>query len=82
MRVIREENGVRNVYVLDLRSTKDIFNSPAFYVMQNDLIYVEPNAYKARQSTVNGNTVLSASFWVSIASLATSLLVYINQMVK
>ena len=43
-----------------------------YYLQQDDLIYVEPNEMRARQSTVNGNNVRSTSFWVSIASLAAS----------
>lgn len=39
--VIREENGVRNVYINDIES-RDIFNSPTFYLQQNDIVYVEP----------------------------------------
>jgi polysaccharide export outer membrane protein len=40
--VIREMNGQRIEYRLDL-TNKSIYNSPAFYVCQNDVIYVEPN---------------------------------------
>ncbi|MDR0892642.1 MAG: polysaccharide export protein [Mediterranea sp.] len=39
--VIREENGVRNMYKMDVQST-DIFQSPAFYLQQNDIVYVHP----------------------------------------
>ena len=52
---------------------EDLVKSPAYYVCQNDLIYVEPNAMRTRQSTVNGNTVMSTSFWISIASLAATI---------
>lgn len=45
IKLFREQDGVRSMYVLDLTST-DIFNSPAFYVQQNDMIYVEPNKSK------------------------------------
>lgn len=38
----REDNGIRQKYDLDLTKA-DIFESPAFYVQQNDLIYVQPN---------------------------------------
>lgn len=38
----REENGKRERFDIDL-TQDDIFNSPAFYVQQNDVIYVEPN---------------------------------------
>lgn len=39
--VIREENGERKVGKLNLLS-KDIFNSPFFYLRNNDIVYVEP----------------------------------------
>ena len=70
VRVIREENGIQKTFLLDLRSTEALTASPAYYLNQNDIIYVEPTPKKTRQSTVNGNTVMSASFWISIASLA------------
>ena len=59
-------------YQLDLRS-KNIYQSPAFYVQQNDVIYVEPNKYRSNQSTVSGNSFASTSFWISLASLATTI---------
>lgn len=74
--VIREENGQRNTYQLDLRSTK-LFDSPAYYIRQNDLVYVEPNKVRAGQSTINANNVKSVSLWTSIASLLTSISVLI-----
>ena len=40
--VVREMNGQRIEYRLDL-TNKSIYNSPAFYICQNDVIYVEPN---------------------------------------
>lgn len=71
--VIREEQGQRKTYRIDLRSATDLYASPAYYVKQNDLIYVEPNKLRVGQSTVNGNNVLSTSFWISLASLATTI---------
>lgn len=60
------------VYKIDLTSGKNIYKSPAFYIQQGDVVYVAPTSKRARESSVNGNTIRSASFWVSIASLATS----------
>ena len=74
--VIRENNGKRTILFHDLRSA-DIFNSPCYYLQQNDVVYVEPNDMKARQSTVNGNNVRSTSFWISLASLLTSVAILI-----
>lgn len=69
VRVIRSEEGLRKTYVVNLCSAQNLYSSPVFYLQQNDMIYVEPNDVRARQSTVNGNNVRSTSFWVSIASL-------------
>lgn len=42
LKLFREVNGERKMYNLDLTDV-NVFNSPAFYVQQNDMIYVEPN---------------------------------------
>ncbi|MCQ2130328.1 MAG: polysaccharide biosynthesis/export family protein [Bacteroidales bacterium] len=65
--VIREQDGQHQVFKMDLRS-KDFFNSPAFYLQQNDVIYVYPSKVRAGQSTVNENNLRSVSFWISIGS--------------
>lgn len=70
--VMREENGVMNSYRLDMTNAQQLLNSPGYYLKQDDIIYVEPNDYRKRQTTNNGNTAMSASFWVSVASLLTS----------
>ncbi|MBP5398574.1 MAG: polysaccharide biosynthesis/export family protein [Bacteroidales bacterium] len=76
--VIREQNGERTVYQMDLRSV-DFFKSPAYYLKQNDVVYVEPNSVRAGQSTINENNVKSVSLWVSIGSfLATLATLLIN----
>lgn len=43
--VIREINGERQMFMHDLRST-DIFESPCYYLQQNDIVYVEPKYRK------------------------------------
>lgn len=61
----REENGKRERYAIDLTQV-DIFNSPAFYVQQNDVIYVEPNkSQNVRSSAFStflsvGGSIISA----------------------
>ena len=71
--VQREEDGKLTTYRVDLGSGADLFSSPVYYLQQNDVIYVEPNTVRARQSTVNGNNIRSTSFWISLASLLTSI---------
>ena len=75
--VMREAGDSRTIYRVNLQNGKELMQSPAFYLQQNDVVYVEPNAYRSRQTTVNGNNVLSASFWISVASLLTSVAVLI-----
>lgn len=75
--VIREENGKIITYRLDLTNAETLMQSPGFYLKQNDIIYVEPNEVKKRQTTVNGTTALQASFWVSVLSLLTSVAVLV-----
>ncbi|MDR0892129.1 MAG: polysaccharide biosynthesis/export family protein [Mediterranea sp.] len=70
--VTREEDGKRVTHWVDLRS-KYLFDSPVYYLKQNDVIYVQPNKVRAGQSTINENNVKSVSLWVSIASFLTSL---------
>ena len=70
--VLREQGNERNFYHLDLRNT-DIFNSPAYYLQQSDLVYVYPNKVKAGQSRVNENNFRSVNFWRSVPTTVVSL---------
>lgn len=79
--VIREQDGERIVYQVDLRSAS-LFDSPAYYLQQNDIVYVEPNKVRAGQSTINENNIKSVSLWVSIGSFLTSLAVLIVNLVE
>ncbi len=55
--VIREENGQRITYKTDIRS-KNLFASPAYFLKQNDVIYVEPNKIKTKNSRIGSSTSL------------------------
>ena len=72
IQVTREENGKRHIYVVDIRNS-DVYNSPSYYLRQNDIIYVEPNKVRAGQSTVNENNFRSVSFWASLSSTVLSI---------
>lgn len=75
--LIRHEGSKDHLYRLNLLDARQLYASPAFHVQQGDVIYVTPNDKRRRESTVNGNNVRSTSFWVSVASLATSVAVLI-----
>ncbi|AKD03973.1 sugar transporter [Pontibacter korlensis] len=63
--VIREVDGVRSVGRMNLNS-KDIFDSPYYYLQQNDIVYVEPVKAKAAQSNMTRTNV---SFILSVVSV-------------
>lgn len=71
--VVREEDGRNRAYRLDLTDTQSLMTSPAYYLQQNDIVYVEPNDMKKRQATNNANTILTPTFWMSVASLLTTI---------
>lgn len=62
--VYREENGIRKMYVHDIRNN-DIFYSPCYNLQQNDLVYVEPRKHK---SSGNNPAMGIVSLVVSIIS--------------
>lgn len=70
VKVVREKNGKRTTYQVDLRSA-GIFDSPAYYLQQNDIIYVTPSKYRSNQSN-NAGQMQQISLWVSIASFLMS----------
>lgn len=76
VRLFREENGKRKMYKLDLTKA-DIFSHPAYFVQQNDLIYIEPNKSQNIKSSPTstflaaGGSILGAvislinmAFWI------------------
>jgi len=75
--LLREESDGIRTYRVDLTNIGELVNSPAYRLKQGDIIYVEPNDVRKRQTTVNGNNILSWGFWVSVASLLTSVAVLI-----
>lgn len=79
--VLRHEDGQIKNYFVDMRS-KDIMNSPVFYLQQDDVIYVKPNKYRRGQSTVNDNSLRSISTWLSVASVVTSITILITNAVR
>ena len=71
--VIREVDGVRSQIELDMTEMKNVYESPAYYVHQNDIVYIEPNDKTKRSSTVNGNLFQTWGFWTGITSIGMSI---------
>lgn len=83
IKVIRKENGKAKTYLIDLTNMEQTMNSPAYYLRQEDIIYVEPNEITKRATIANGNNATNVSFWISLASLlttvATTIGVFVNK---
>lgn len=66
--VIRTEDGMRQAYQVDLQS-KDLFNSPVYYLQQNDVVYVKPRGIKLS----NGGDVFLKFFTPAISAVSSIL---------
>ena len=80
--LLRSEGGKDQAYQINLLNAESLYASPAFYVQQGDIIYVTPNERRQRESTINGNTIRSTSFWISLSSLATSVAVLVINTIR
>lgn len=67
VKVAREENGKLQTYVLDMQS-KEILDSPCYYLQQNDIVYVEPNDLKKKRASRDENIPRYISMGVSGAT--------------
>lgn len=70
IKVLRRNGEKQETYFVNLLSAEELSQSPVYYVQQDDVIYVEPNPTRMREASLNGNNVLSTSFWLSMASMA------------
>ncbi len=66
IKLFREVDGQRMMYEMDLTKA-DVFDSPAYYVQQNDLIYVEPNKSQSIKSSA------FYTFWTAGATIISTL---------
>lgn len=69
--VIRDRNGKKEQFRINLTDSKEVFSSPAYYLEQNDVVYVEPNATARTNSSI---WKTSASIFVSTAAVIISMI--------
>ena len=74
--VMRQEGDQQVPYRVDLTSAESVYNSPVYYIRQNDIVYVEPNDKQKRNSTVMGNSTYQPTFWMSLASFLTTMTLF------
>ena len=69
VKLIRENaKGRKEIYTINLNDA-NIVNSPYYYLQQNDVVYVEPNQVKARNSAIGTSTTI----WISVTGALVSL---------
>ena len=75
VRVIREVGlDKRIAYEVNFCSAEDVYNSPVYYLQQNDVIYIEPNNKVKRTTTQYGSQMVNYTFWVGIITSIFSLI--------
>ena len=74
--LIRNENGAKTMVRLNLNK-KETFDSPYFYLKQNDIVYVEPDRSKAVE--YSQNTRMMPIITASITALAVMLAVILKR---
>lgn len=74
--VIRTEGKVRKVFVVNFRS-KNIFDSPAYYLQQNDIVFVHSQSAKATESENRNWRAFTAV--ISVLSLAVPVIWYLKK---
>lgn len=73
------EKGQASTFILNLNKLEQTVNSPAYYMQEGDVVYVEPNNYRKRQTAVNANNMFSMGFWLSIASFTMSFVNFVRK---
>jgi polysaccharide export outer membrane protein len=71
--VFREVEGEDQSFTINLCDRQNMLSSPAYYLQQNDVVYVTPNPKRRREANSTGNTLSQPSLWISLASLLTTM---------
>lgn len=75
-------DGRKQAYRVNLLDAKELSSSPVFYLQQDDMIYVEPNDKRKRETTASGNTPYTPSFWITVGSLGVTIATLITTLAK
>lgn len=71
IKLVRDNNGNKEFAILNLNS-KELFNSPYYYLKQNDVLYIEPN--KGKAASLNQSRIQTYTLIGSLASVLVVLL--------
>lgn len=77
--VIREEDGKRKSYMVDLTSSYDVLNSPCYFLQQNDVVYVEPNSAIRVKGSGTMSTMASTFGMISMVASLVSIIIALSR---
>lgn len=77
--VVREENGKRVSYRVDLTNASSVFNSPAYYLQQNDVVYVESNKAEKVKGSTSYTYISVIGTFIGLATSVISLIVALSK---
>lgn len=80
--VIREENGKRRYFTVDLSNSRALFASPAYQLQANDVVYVSPSKNKLKTLNVDPQAQQRRGLIISligVATVITNLIINLNQ---
>ena len=80
--VLRKENGVQKPYRVDLSSAKNVYSSPVYQLKQDDIVYVQPNKTRQRESTPWSNSWQNPGIYLSMTSVLVSVAVLLINVFK
>jgi polysaccharide export outer membrane protein len=75
--VIRDFNGTKVYTRVDLTS-KNMTNSPVYYLTQNDVVYVEPNSAGIKETSVGPSTTITITILSTLITSAVFLITRLN----
>jgi polysaccharide export outer membrane protein len=76
--VIQDYDGKKTYTRVNLKSD-DLFESPVYYLSQNDVVYVEPNNTRAKASSIGAGTAVLISSLGLLISVATLVVTITNR---
>lgn len=72
VKVIRDINGKKQIFVYDI-TRSDFLVDPNFYLQQNDVVYVEPNSKRKKNSRYSQSEQFTLSVVTAVASVCSVL---------
>lgn len=76
--LLRDNYGEQQAYRFNLNKLESIYNSPAYYIQQNDIIYVQPSAKATRAASQNAGYFANIMSWTSIVSFLLSMFLLVR----